>query len=386
MSADSTDIDIEDSVDSTPDTSSAPSQETVSATSSPAPQSSPQGQPSQQKTVWDAFKNLDQFRGQDDAAIARSLYTSLQREKAATSALAQYQQYVPIAQQYLQNREPFEQFQQHREAFQQFLAAQQQQRQPVAPQAQQQKKWWNPPEVRESFRQYLVKDENGREVVSPDAPLDAKHALYEYQKYKADFAQRFLTDPEGALGPMVEDKAQQIAQRIVQERFAEVQQGQFVDSLEQEHRAWLYDESGQPTEEGLAAERYIAEAAEIGIRSPKARWEYASKMVERDLMARIQELGAEEQQRGAFEAGFPQQSISAARQSPAADGDEMPPFPTQAPATNVAKSADRDKEFLRREAARNPSRSASTGDPRVPQTKTFEQLLSKQLQRDGVTA
>jgi hypothetical protein len=383
MSIESTDI--EDSVDSTPDTSST--QETTSATPSPAPQSSPQGQPSQPKSVWDSFKNLDQFRGQDDTTIARSLYTSLQREKAATNALAQYQQYVPIAQQYLQNREPFEQFQQHREAFQQWLASQQQQRQPVAPQAQQQKKWWNPPEVRESFKQYLVKDENGREIVSPDAPLDAKHALYEYQKYKADFAQRFLTDPEGALGPMVEDKAQQIAQRIVQEQFAEVQQSQFVDSLEEEHRAWLYAEDGKtPTEEGLAAERYITEAAEMGIRSPKARWEYASKMVERDLMVRIQQLGVEEQQRGAFEAGFPQQSIPAAPPAPVAEDDEMPPFPTQPPAANVAKSGDRDKEFLRREAARNPSRSAATGDPRIPQARTFEQLLAKQLQRDGATA
>lgn len=384
MSIESTDIDIEDSADSTPDTSST--QETTSATPSPAPQSSPQGQPSQPKTVWDAFKNLDQFRGKDDATIARGLYTSLQREKAATDALAKYQQYVPIAQQYFQNREPFEQFLSQREAFQQWLATQQQQRQPVAPQAPQQKKWWNPPEVRESYKQYLVKDENGREIVSPDAPLDAKHALYEYQKYKADFAQRFLTDPEGALGPMVEEKAQQIAQRIVQDQFAEVQQHQFVDSLEQEHRAWLYDESGQPTEEGLAAENYIAEAAEMGIRSPQKRWEYASKMVERDLMARIQQLGVEEQQRGAFEAGFPQQSISAAPPAPVAEDDEMPPFPTQAPAANVAKSADRDKEFLRREAARNPSRSAAAGDPRVPPTRTFEQLLSKQLQRDGHVA
>ena len=365
-----------DSIDSTPDTSTPD----TSSPSEPASSAPSQASAAPQQTVWDAFKNLDEFRGQDDVAIARRLYASMEREKAATSALAQYQQYVPIAQQYLQNREPFEQFQQHRESFQRWLATQQQPSQQVAPQSASEamKKWWSPPEVRESYKQYLIKDENGREIISPDAPLDAKHALYEYQKYKADFAQKFLTNPEEALGPMIQEIAQRQAQQIVESQFAEVQQHQYVSSLEQENRDWLYDQSGQPTEEGLAAQKYIDEAASIGIQSAEKRWEYATKMIERDLLDKLRSMGVQQTQRSAFEAGLPQQ-MAAAAPAPQAQAAASPQQPT------ASSRAERDIEFLRREASRNPSRSAGIDDPRTPQSPlTFEQRLAKQLARDGI--
>lgn len=364
-----------DSIDSTPDTSTPD----TSASSEPASSAPSQASAAPQQTVWDAFKNLDEFRGQDDVAIARRLYASMEREKAATSALAQYQQYVPIAQQYLQNREPFEQFQQHRESFQRWLATQQHPAQVEKTSASEaMKKWWSPPEVRESYKQYLIKDENGREIISPDAPLDAKHALYEYQKYKADFAQKFLTNPEEALGPMIQEIAQKQAQQIVESQFAEVQQHQFVSSLEQENRDWLYDQSGQPTEEGLAAQRYIDEAASIGIQSAEKRWEYATKMIERDLLDKLRSMGVQQTQRSAFEAGLPQQMAAAAAASQA-------PVAAAAQPPTASSRAERDIEFLRREASRNPSRSAGNDDPRAPQSPlTFEQRLAKQLARDGI--
>jgi hypothetical protein len=379
MSDDVAVADVDESVDSTPDTSTPE----TSVASEPASSASPQASAAPQQSVWDAFKNLDEFRGQDDIAIARRLYASMEREKAATNALAQYQQYVPIAQQYLQNREPFEQFQQHRESFQRWLASQQQ---PAAQQVEKtsaseaMKKWWNPPEVRDSYRQYLVKDENGREVISPDAPLDAKHALYEYQKYKADFAQKFLTNPEEALGPMIQEIAQRQAQQIVESQFAEVHQQQYVSGLEQENRDWLYDQSGRPTEEGLAAQRYIDEAASMGIQGAEMRWAYATKMIERDLLERLRTMGAEQTQRSAFEAGLPQQMHAAAMQQ------QAPAAPLSQPASAPSK-AERDIEFLRREASRSPSKAAGNDDPRTPQAPlTFEQRLARQLARDGITS
>ena len=73
-----------------------------------------------------------------------------------------------------------------------------------------------PPEIRESYKQYLIKDENGREVIHPDAPLDAKHSLYEYQKYKADLLE-VLANPEEAIGPMVDEVASKRAEELVQQ-------------------------------------------------------------------------------------------------------------------------------------------------------------------------
>ena len=101
--------------------------ETTDTSAASAPEAStpeaaaPAAQP--QQSVWDAFKALPDFKGADDVSIARRLYASMEREKAATQALAQYQQYIPYAQQYLQNRDQFEAWQ----------ASQRQQQQPVAP-------------------------------------------------------------------------------------------------------------------------------------------------------------------------------------------------------------------------------------------------------------
>lgn len=360
----------EDSVDSADvgsevdagDSSAAP------ATEAHAPQATAPAAPAQQ-SVWDAFKALPDFKGADDVAIARRLYAAMEREKAATSALAQYQQYIPYAQQYLQHREPFEKYL----ASQRQAAAQQSPEQSTASEAI--KKWWNPPEVRDSYRQYLVKDENGREVISENAPLDAKHALYEYQKYKADFASKFLTNPQEALGPMVQEIAQQQAKQIVESQLQEVQQQQYVSGLEQENKDWLYGEDGQPTEEGLAANRYIQEAIELGIASPQQRWEYATKMVERDLLDKLRSSQQSAAQRGAFEAGLPQQNAPVATAD--APASVAPNAPTQ---------AEKDIEFLRRGASRSPSRSAGTSDPRTPQAPlTFEQRLAKQIGRDGIS-
>lgn len=369
MSDEASVVESEESVDTSPDTSSSAETSSASVASAPQTERAPAAA-AVQPTVWDAFKNLPDFKGHDDVAIARRLYASMEREKAATSALAQYQQYIPYAQQYLQNREPFERW----------LASQREQPKPAAQPEQQSaseaiKRWWNPPELRESYKQYLVKDDSGREVIAESAPLDARHALYEYQKYKADFAQKFLTNPEEALGPMIQEIAQQQAKQIVESQFQEVQQQQFVAGLEKENHDWLYDEQGQPTEEGLAAQKYIQEASEIGIQSPEKRWEYATKMIERDLLDRLRSMQQDQAQRSAFEAGLPQQTQPAA---PVAQAPDAPP----AAAPDAASQAQKDIEFLRREASRNPSRSAGTADPRTPQTPmTFEQRLAKQISR-----
>jgi hypothetical protein len=373
MSDEAAVMDSEGMVESS-DVGSSPEASDSSVDSSPV-QSAPESQPEaavppqqQQQSVWSAFRSLPDFKGQDDVAIARRLYAAMEREKAATGALAQYQQYVPYTQEYIRNKPQYEAW----------LASQRQQSQPQQPPQQQRpaaaetmKKWWNPPEIRDSYRQYLVRDENGREVIAENAPLDARHALYEYQKYKADFAQKFLTNPEEALGPMVQGIAQQQAQQIVQAQFQEASEQNYVSQLEQENADWLKDADGNPTEEGLAVQQYIAEAARMGINGPKARWEYVTMRVEHGLQKKLLDLQVQQSQRGAFEAGLQQPNAYAA--DPAAAAPQQANAPTQ---------AQKDIDFLRREAARNPSRSAGSTDPRVPQAPlTFEQRLARQMGR-----
>jgi hypothetical protein len=314
----------------------------------------------QQQEVWGAFRNLPEFQGQDDRAIAQRLYEAMQREQSATRALQQYQSIVPVASEYLSNRELYEQWKSARDgASQQQPAPQQQAQQKPAEQS-----WWNPPQIKDSYRRYMTRDEAGREVISPDAPLDAKAALQDYMEYRAGFAQKFLDNPEQTLGPMVERVAMERAQAIVDERLGRMKDETFVQGLEQQNKDWLYDQEGRVSPEGLAVQKYIQDAKTLGIGGAQARWDYATKMVERDLLlANIQSFAQNQQQ-----PQVPQQPVV---QQPVAPQ----PTPEQ-----------QNMEYLRQQAMRTASRrTAVTTDARTPSKQmTFEERLLSTAQEQGL--
>lgn len=337
------------------------SAEVESTTDVSTPAEAPEAASPAQSDVWSSFRSLPDFQGQDDRQIAGRLYSTLEREKAATKALQQYQQLIPYAQEYLTHREQFEQWRDAQSRPQPQPHVQQQVQQP------EQHKWWNPPPVKEAYKRFLVRDENGREVISQDAPPLAREALLEYQQYKAEFAQKFLADPQQALGPMVEQIAADRAKEIVESQLREVSEAGYVSTLEQQNKDWLYQADGRtPTREGLMIQKYINQAAQRGYRTPQDRWEYACDMVERDLLREVLESRNGQQQRQQFEAA-------------------VAPQPAPAPAPAPQNQAERDIEYLRREASRNPSRSGPPSDPRVPKgPMTFEQRLRAQMARDGI--
>lgn len=322
----------------------------------------------EQQSVWDAFKGLPEFEGHDDTSIARSLYESMEREKSATRNLQQYQQLIPYAQEYMEHKEAFENWRNGQSQPQQAQAPA-----PQAPQSEERAPWLGP-EVKPEHKRYLVKDENGRDAIAENAPLDARYSLENYLQHRADFAQNFLNNPEEALGPMIQQQAQQIAQQMIEEELGQRDEQSYVQGLEQENADWLYEADGKtPTQEGLAVQQYISQAAEMGINGPEERWQYATAMVERDLMIRVRDQQAQQAQAQQFQQSLPQQ--------------EAAPAPQPAPEPPVAQnSAEKDIEFLRREASRNPSRSA--GQPKQSSSdgggQSFEQRLKQQLQRDNL--
>jgi hypothetical protein len=310
----------------------------------------------QQQEVWGHFRSMPQFQGQDDTAIAQRLYSAMQREEAAARALQQYQSLVPVAQDYLNNRPDYEAWKASRS---------QQPAQPATPAApkQEQPSWWNPPQLKDSYKRYITRDENGREIIDPNAPLDARAALQEYQDYRATFAQKFLDNPEQALGPMVEKVAIERAQKIVDERLSRMQDEQYVSGLEQQNRDWLYDEKGDVSAEGLAVQKYIGDAKSLGISGAQARWDYATKMVERDLLLA---------------------NIRQSQQQPVYQQPVQPQQPPQPPKPTAEQS---NMEFLRQQAMRTASqRSVSTGtNARIPQKPmTFEERLLATAQEEGL--
>lgn len=309
-----------------------------------------------QTDYWGAFRSLPEFNGQDERAVASRLYEALQQERVATQQLQQYQSIIPAASEYLTFKEPFQQWMQERQA--------KTQQQAPAPQPEQ-PSWWNPPQVRDAYKQYLTRDENGREVIDQNAPLEARHQLAEYQAYKAGFAKKFLENPEEALGPMVDRVASERAEQIVGERLQRMRDEDFVDRLEKENADWLYDQNRQPTAEGFAVQQYIGQAKQLGIKGAEARWDFARKMVERDLML------AEMQGRAAQQ----QQNVSA-------------PVPNsmQPPINPGEQQARQNMEFLRQQAMRTASqRPAENTNARVPnKPMTFAEMLTQNLKTEGL--
>lgn len=345
-------------IDDTEIEDESPEQDSAEEYSAPEePEQPEEREAAPQPTVWDAFKSLPDFQGQDERAIAQRLYQSLEREKQATHALSQYQQLMPVAQQYLQHRPEFDKWM----ASQRAGASQPQVAPPAVPQKQEEK-WWNPPPMRDAFKRYIVKDENGRDTIHPDAPLDAKHALTEYFQYKQDFAEKFLTNPEDALAPMVSRLAQQQAEQIVSQQLEQAGRQQYIQTLEEQNKDWLYSDPVNKisSKEGEAAKRYIEQAAQLGISSPEARWQFALEKVERDLLHQVLDAQAGQARQQSF------QSQLDRVQAPART--IVPPQRTQAEAN---------MEYLRRAASRTANRAGvQTNNPEAGRKgMSFEERL-----------
>ena len=311
----------------------------------------------EQTDVWNHFRGMEQFQGKDDNTIAQSLYEAMQREDHANRALQQYQTVVPIAQEYLQNRDQYEAWKAS-----QFQNPQRTQQPQAAPQPEE-KSWWNPPDVKESYKRYLIKDEQGRDTIHPEAPLDAKASLEEYMNFRADFAQKFLDNPQEALGPMVEKVAVERAESLIDERMGRMKDEQYVSGLETDNKDWLYDEKGNVSAEGLAVQKYIADAKGNGINGAQARWDYATKMVERDLL-----LQTVQRMQGGQQAAAPQ-------------------LQQQAPIQQTQPSvAQQNMDYLRQQASRTPSQRSSIGtNAEKPDTSgmTFAEKLQSVAQEQG---
>jgi hypothetical protein len=330
--------------------------QTEAPVSAPVDTAAPQSAPAQSAPDFDtpfgAFRHLPEFAGQDDLAIAQNLYRAFNGYGETQRQLQQYQQVVPYAQEYLKNQRDFE-------------AWKKSQAEAAQPKPQAAPKWWAPPEVKDTWKSYIVRDpQTGKEIISPDAPYEAQAALREYQTYTADFARKLVTDPENTLKPFVEQVAIQKAQEMVQQHLNQYQAQNYVSDLERQNADWLYDQQGNISREGQAIQGYIAQAAEIGIQDPKARWQYATGMLQRDLLnLRYQQMQAH------------------AAQGPAGVPAPVPAAPPQ-PADPVAES---NMQFLRERATRAPNRSAGTTEPRAPRARmSFEERLKSQLVSDGV--
>jgi hypothetical protein len=353
-------------------TQGAPESDSAATSASAVPASesdSGAGVTEQEQNYYAAFRRLPQFQGLQDRDIANHLYETMQREQSQARALQQYQQLIPVASDYLANREMYSKWKEAQQA-----APQQASPQPQMQQAQPQKdNWWNPPQVKDTYRQYLTRDAEGREVIAEHAPIEARAALTEWMNYRADFARKFLDNPEEALGPMVDRVASQRAAELVEQQMTHQRREQMVQRIEEENKAWLYSdpENKVASREGVIVQKYIEDVKAMGISDPDHRWNTAVAFLERDLALQVLQQMVEQQK------GQAQAQPAALPASPPA-----PPPPNPA-----AEQAQKNMEFLRSQASRTATRnSPATTDPRVPKRPlTFAERLKADLQAEGIS-
>ena len=148
---------------------------------------------------------------------------------------------------------------------------------------------------------------------------------------------------------------------MVQQHLGQFQANNYISSLEQQNADWLYDQNGQVSREGQAIQGYISQASQIGLQGADARWQYATGMLQRDLL----------------QMRYQQQQMQQPVQQPQYAPPMQPPAPPQA--------AEQNMQFLRERATRVPNRSAGTTEPRATrQRMSFEDRLKGQLVNDGV--
>ena len=323
--------------------------------SAPVDSAPPQSAPAQDASQgfdspFSAFRALPEFQGQDDLAIAQNLYRAFNGYGETQRQLQQFQSLIPHTTEYVQNREKY----------QQWLASQAEANKPKAPE---QPKWWNPPSIEDTYKSYIIRDpQTGKEVIDPNAPFEAQQALRKYQDYTANFAKKLVTDPENTLKPFVEQVAMQKAQELVAQHLNQYQTTNYVQDLERQNSDWLYNPDGSVSQEGQAIQGYIQQAQQIGIQDAKARWQYATGMLQRDLL----NLRYQQMQQQAPPPGYAPPQMA----------------PPPAPVDPVAQQ---NMQFLRERATRAPNRSAGTTEPRAPrQRMSFEERLKGQLVNDGV--
>ena len=161
---------------------------------------------------------------------------------------------------------------------------------------------------------------------------------------------------------MVEKIATQKAEVMIDQRMGRMKDETYVSSLENDNKDWLYDQQGNVSPEGLAVQKYISDAKSAGINGAQARWDYATKMVERDLLLRSMQ-SMQQPQRQAVQQQPVQQ---AAPQQPSVEQQNM--------------------NYLRNQAMKTASqRSAVTTNARVPEkAMTFHERLLSAAQEQGM--
>lgn len=186
-------------------------------------------------------------------------------------------------------------YQQHATEFQSWMAQRGQQQAAAQPEAK--KGFWQPPEWNESWSSLIKVDEKGQPTgVVPGADPTILGKYLAYEQYRRDFTQRFTRNPEETLAPMIQARAEEIAEKAVQKHLQGYQDRVYANQMIESNRSWLqaHDQAGNPlrnlqgqpmlSAEGKLFVGYVQEASSMGL-NVQQQEAYAKKLLRADLIA-----------------------------------------------------------------------------------------------------
>jgi len=304
-------------------------------------------------------------------------------EKGAINALAnlykqfsQLQPLVPYVSAYTQ----------HASQFAKYMEQQGRGGQPAIPAAQvQAKPWhtefWNPPEFNPSWQQQIVRDpQTGVLSAAPGAPPDVVMKYQAYQNYRAEQAEKFMSNPAQYMEPIVRKLAHEEAQRLMQSQLGDRDATSTGQNLIRENASWIFQTDGAGNyvmntqwdqqagrmvsvpvynEWGQRMDYYAKEAASMGINGVTKRFEYAKMRTQNDYMS---------------------SQMNQQRAAPAPAAPAAPEAPVGSPREQANKS------FLTRANGKVPPVGNSVPAPAAPQSgkpdimKRFKALLASKGQ------
>jgi len=265
------------------------------------------------------FAQANQF--QDDKSFMEALLGQAQQAQAAQAQLQNVQNYQA--------------------ALAQAQAMAQQQRQAAAaPAPKALNAIWNPPEFNPQWNSLVRNDEKGVPTLIPGAPAEILPKFLAYQQYRQNFAEKFLSNPEETLMPLINATADERAREMVRKEIDARQEQHYIQSFVQDNSAWLHakdnqgqvlrNQNGQPvlSPAGQRFQQYVAQATNSGIVGVRQQEEYARTYLQRDILV--------SQQNAAAQAGASHQAVVDANRRPNMAG--MTVQPGVAPPPSVGSS------------------------------------------------
>lgn len=193
-----------------------------------------------------------------------------------------------------------------------YLRAQwQTQQQPKAetPKPDEKPKAWNPPEYDPRWDKLITEDAEGNRKVRPgsDPSILAKYDAY--HDYRRAFVDRLTSNPDETLAPFIEQRAQTLVDKVLNERLTERENKQHAQQFIEANRNWLFDQQGQPTHANRRFQAHLAAAEkDYGITDYQRQIAFAHSQTELEFMREQQRQASskdvgEQQKKAALEKG-----------------------------------------------------------------------------------